>query len=107
MRNAVLIGLCCVVLAHCGGGGAGYNPESPNPTPSPTPTPVGVTAADLQFCADSINQLRASVGRPALAHSSALDDYGQKAATNDGQSASPISISAQTAARAFHWRKTK
>ena len=85
-RPLLLVGLCCIVLAHCGGGGTGYNPGSPDPTPSPTPTPVGVTAADLQFCVDSINQLRARVGKPALAHSSTLDAYGQKSATNDGQS---------------------
>jgi uncharacterized protein YkwD len=66
-------------LSACGGGGAGYSPAS---SPSPTPSPSG----DLKVCADTINQYRASVGRPALSRSAALENYAAAAAQHDGTS---------------------
>ena len=80
----LLVGLCCVVLAHCGGGGGAGN--NPNPSPSPTPTPVGVTAQDLQHCVDVVNGYRNQVGRPPLARSAQLDAFSATAAKTDGAS---------------------
>lgn len=71
-RLAALV--VCLVVAGCGG-------ESPS---SPSPTATVSYASELQLCIDQTNQYRASVSRPALARSSALETYADAAARNDG-----------------------
>jgi hypothetical protein len=70
----------CVVIAACGGdigpGGSG---------------PDGATAAAdaYQLCIDKTNTLRASVGKPAVARSAALETYSNASAMYDFNNPSP------------------
>lgn len=70
--------LCCVLLASACGGGAGYdNPASPSPAPT--------YSNELRYCVDRTNEYRASIGRPPMSRSSALEAYAAAAAQNDGR----------------------
>ena len=50
-----------------------------------TPAATGTAnyASELAFCADQTNRYRASVGRPSLARSEALEDFAAQAAEHD------------------------
>src|SRR5437879_1526649 len=79
-RSMRLLRACaCLVIAACGGeiGGGG--------------TPDGATAsADAyQLCVDKTNQLRATVGKPAVARSVALEAYANTSASYDFANPSP------------------
>ncbi len=68
----------CLVIAACGGGTGSGGPDA-------------ATAADdaYQLCLDKTNQLRATVGKPALTHSAALEDYSNASAHYDFDNPSP------------------
>lgn len=65
---------CCVVASACGGAASPASPSAP-------PVPY---ALERQFCLDKTNEYRASVGRPALHRSEALERYADAAAEHDG-----------------------
>ena len=51
---------------------------------APTPETADGLASDLAYCVNQLNQYRASIGRPALAESVALEAFAAEAAAHDG-----------------------
>ena len=58
------------------------------PTAPSPPTPASL-AANVQLCVDEINRYRASIGRPALSRSDALDQFAAQAAEHDHSAGVP------------------
>ena len=53
-----------------------------SPAGPSTPTPASI-AGNVQLCVDEINRYRATIGRPALTRSDALDQFATQAAQHD------------------------
>ncbi|MFN7917255.1 MAG: CAP domain-containing protein [Vicinamibacterales bacterium] len=68
--------LAALGLALCLPGCAAM-PAAPSP-----PTPASI-AGNVQLCVDEINRYRATIGRPALGRSDALDNFAAQAAEHD------------------------
>jgi hypothetical protein len=68
MRTAALL----LVLSSCGGDPGGGNPDA-----APAPSDA------YQLCVDKTNQLRATVGKPALTRSSTLEAFANAGAEYD------------------------
>jgi Cysteine-rich secretory protein family len=67
-------------------------PGSSNILSSSSPSsPTGATAADLAFCVQDINAFRATVGRPPLAQSAALEAFAAQSAQQDATTGVPHS----------------
>jgi hypothetical protein len=77
MRSQI-VAILPAALALCVSACANQNPTQPV-----TSTATGATAADLAFCVQDINAFRASVGRPALAQSAALEVFAHVSAQED------------------------
>lgn len=75
-RHVARLALASLLVTSCA-----ENPVEPGGS--------GASAADLAFCADETNRLRASVGRPALTRSAALETFGAQAAESDHRSGQP------------------
>jgi hypothetical protein len=70
----------------------GCDGATPTPTPTPvrTPTPVSTASDDpAQFCVDTINSLRASIGLPPYARWTAAESCASSQANDDGLAARP------------------
>lgn len=50
---------------------------------APTEVSAATVAGNVQLCVDEINRYRASIGRPALSRSDALDQFAARAAEHD------------------------
>lgn len=65
---------------------------TPAPTATPAPTlPTQATAADLQVCVETTNQLRAQVGQTLATQSAALEVFAATSARDDAISGVPHS----------------
>jgi uncharacterized protein YkwD len=88
--------LLAVALVACGGAEA-RPPAAPAPAPAAAAPvaaaaparPADPLADDLRFCLDETNRYRASVGRPPLVRSAALDAYAAAGARADSRSRRP------------------
>lgn len=51
---------------------------------APTPDEAAGLAAELSLCRDEVNRYRATIGRPPLTRSQALEDFAARGAETDG-----------------------
>jgi uncharacterized protein YkwD len=84
MQRFLGVALLVVLWSDCG---PAYTPPASFRTSSVSSTspslPTTATAADLRFCVDKTNRLRAQTGRAALTESAALEAYAAEGARID------------------------